>query len=223
MSDIINLTNISYLGIGALISILIAVCGLIFGTLFGIIGAVGKLSKKKLPKFLATVYVEVFRGTPMLLQILFIYLAIPVIFQAITSIRISPSPLLMGIIAISINSGAYATELIRSGIQSIEKGQTEAARSLGLSQSQTLRHIILPQAFKRIVPPMVSEFIVLVKDSSLVSVIGVYDLMKRARAIGATSYDVITPLIMAAVMYLMLTLTISYFARRLERRLQESD
>jgi polar amino acid transport system permease protein len=123
----------------------------------------------------------------------------------------------------TINSGAYSTELIRSGIQGVDKGQTEAARSLGLSQWQTMRFIILPQAFKRIVPPMVNEFIILIKDSSLCSAIGVYDLLKRSRAIGAVTYDVVTPLIIAACMYLAMTLVISKFARRLENKLNESD
>lgn len=221
--DTINWENIQYLGIGAGISLLIAVTALILGTILGIIGAIGKLSKKRLPRYLSTAYVEVFRGTPMLLQIVFFFVALPLLVKSITGVRWNPPAILIGIMAVTINSGAYSTELIRSGIQGIDKGQTEAARSLGLSQWQTMRYIILPQAFKRIVPPMVNEFIVLIKDSSLVSVIGVYDLLKRSRAIGARVYDVITPLILAAIMYLIMTLTISMFARRLERKLNESD
>jgi len=221
--DTINLENIKYLGIGAGISLFIAITALVFGTILGIIGAMGKLSKKRLLRYISTAYVEVFRGTPMLLQIIFFFVALPLLVKSITGVRWTPPALLIGIIAVTINSGAYSTELIRSGIQGVDKGQIEAARSLGLSQWQTMRYVILPQAFKRIIPPMVNEFIVLIKDSSLVSVIGVYDLLKRSRAIGAVTYDYVTPLIMAAVMYLMMTLTISMFAKRLERKLNESD
>ncbi len=221
--DTINWENIKYLGIGAGISLFIAVTALVLGTLLGIIGAMGKLSKKKLPRWISTAYVEIFRGTPMLLQIIFFFVALPLLVKSITGVRWSPPAILIGIIAVTINSGAYSTELIRSGIQGVDKGQTEAARSLGLSQWQTMRYIILPQAFKRIIPPMVNEFIVLIKDSSLVSVIGVYDLLKRSRAIGAQTYDVITPLILAAGMYLTMTLIISKIARNLERKLNESD
>lgn len=221
--ETINLDNLQYLAIGAGISLFIAICALIFGTVLGIFGAMGKLSKRRLPRILASTYVEIFRGTPMLLQIIFFFVAIPTLVKLITGVRWSPPPILMGIIAITINSGAYSTELIRSGIQGVDKGQTEAARSLGLSQWQTMRYIILPQAFKRIIPPLVNEFIVLIKDSSLVSVIGVYDLMKRSRAIGARTYDVVTPLLLAAGMYLIMTLTISRIAKRLETKLNESD
>ena len=221
--DTANLDNLEYLAIGAALSLFIAVMALIFGTLLGVVGAMGKLSKKRIPRYIATTYVEIFRGTPMLLQIIFFFVALPLLVKSITGVRWTPEPVFIGILALTINSGAYSTELIRSGIQGIDKGQTEAARSLGLSQWQTMRFIILPQAFKRIVPPMVSEFIVLIKDSSLVSIIGVYELMKRSRAIGARTYDAVTPLLLAGGLYLIMTLTISAFARRLERKLHESD
>lgn len=221
--DTISWDNLQYLVIGAGISLFIAVTALIFGTILGIIGAMGKLSKSRIARYISSAYVEVFRGTPMLLQIIFFFVALPLLVKSITGVRWTPPAILIGIIAVTINSGAYSTELIRSGIQGVEKGQTEAARSLGLSQWQTMRHIILPQAFKRIIPPMVNEFIVLIKDSSLCSVIGVYDLLKRSRAIGARTYDVVTPLLLAAGIYLIMTLIISRFARRLEMKLNESD
>ncbi|MDX1359480.1 MAG: amino acid ABC transporter permease [Clostridia bacterium] len=221
--DTLNADNLKYLAIGAGLSLFIAVLALIFGTLLGVIGAMGKLSKKWLPRSIASVYVEIFRGTPMLLQIIFFFVALPLLVKSITGVRWTPPPLLIGVLALSINSGAYSTELIRSGIQGVDKGQTEAARSLGLSQWQTMRYVILPQAFKRIVPPMVSEFIILIKDSSLVSVIGVYELMKRSRAIGARIYDAVPPLLVAGAMYLTMTLIISRFAKKLEVRLNESD
>lgn len=221
--ETINWENLKYLGIGAGISLFIAVMALIFGTILGIFGAMGKLSKNRFARSVSTAYVEIFRGTPMLLQIIFFFVALPLLVKSITGVRWTPPAIFIGILAVTINSGAYSTELIRSGIQGVDKGQTEAARSLGLSQLQTMLFIVLPQAFKRIVPPMVNEFIVLIKDSSLCSVIGVYDLLKRSRAIGAVTYDVITPLILAACMYLAMTLVISRFARRLENKLNESD
>ena len=129
----------------------------------------------------------------------------------------------MGTIAIAINSGAYSTELFRSAIQSVDKGQWEAAKTIGLTHKQTLREIILPQAFKRILPPYINEFIVLIKDSSLLSTIGAAELLQRADVLGAKFYNYLLPLLFATVAYLVMTLTISYFARRLERRLAESD
>ena len=126
-------------------------------------------------------------------------------------------------IALSINSGAYSTELIRSGIQGVDKGQWEACESIGLNYVQTMRYVILPQAFKRIIPPIVSEFITLVKDSSLISCIGVSELLLRTQVMGANFSNYLVPLMTAGVMYLAITLTISYFARCLERKLAASD
>lgn len=123
----------------------------------------------------------------------------------------------------SINSGAYSTELIRSGINGVDKGQWEAGMALGMSRSEIMKRLILPQAFKRIVPPMVSEFITLIKDSSLISTIGAIELLKSAQILGARYYNYIIPLLAASVMYLIMTITISIFANKLERRLSESD
>ena len=123
----------------------------------------------------------------------------------------------------SINSGAYSTELIRSGIMGVDKGQWEACEVLGLNYSQTMKLVILPQAFKRIVPPIVSEFITLIKDSSLISVLGATELLYSAQILGANTFNLIPPLLMSAVFYLIMTLTTSYFARKIERKLSESD
>ena len=129
----------------------------------------------------------------------------------------------MGTIAVGINSGAYTTELFRSAIQSVDKGQWEAAQTIGLSHRQTLQEIILRQAFKRILPPYINEFIVLLKDSSLLASIGAVELLHSADVLGAKFYNYLVPLLFATIMYLIMTLTISYFARKLERRLAESD
>jgi polar amino acid transport system permease protein len=215
--------NLTFLLGGAVVSLLLAIGALAMGLVFGTFGAMGRISKKKVVRGLATAYVEAVRGTPMLLQILFLFLGIPGLYNLITGNSMSPDPLLIGLIAMGINSGAYTTELIRSGIGSVPRGQLEAGRTIGLSYPKTMRYIVLPQAFKRIVPPLVSEFIVLIKDSSLVSVIGAAELLRRSRVLGSRYYNYMLPLLMATAMYLVMTLIVSMFARKLEARLKTSD
>ena len=211
------------LGRGALLTVELAVGALALGVVLGIIGALGRISRHSLPRWLATVYVEFIRGTPMLLQIMFLFIGVPMLYKMFTGTHMNFSPLVVGLLAMGINSGAYNTELIRAGIQGVDKGQMEAARSLGLSYGRAMRHVILPQAFKRIIPPMVSEFIVLIKDSSLVSTIGVLELMGGARALGTQYYNLLPFLLLASLVYLSLTMSVSVLARRLERRLSASD
>ncbi len=215
--------NMLYMLQGAGWSLLMATIALIFGILLGVLGASCKLSKNKFLRFIGNVYVEVIRGTPMLLQIMYLFLVIPQIYMIITGSPLRINVYLIGIIAISINSGAYCTELIRSGIVSIDKGQWEASKTLGLNHSQMMRYVILPQAFKQIVPPLVSEYITLIKDSSLVSVIGGIELLRSAQNLGNRYYAYLITLTLAGVYYLVMTLFISWIARKLERRLAESD
>lgn len=215
--------NITYMFLGALVSLALATGALIMGLFLGIVGAMGRISKNKIARTISTIYVESIRGTPMLLQILFLYLGVPNIIKSITGIPFLPDPFVVGLIAMGINSGAYTTELIRSGINAVDKGQFEAGRSLGLTYSQTMRHIILPQAFKNILPPLVSEFIVLIKDSSLVSVIAATELLRRSRVLGARYYNFTIPLIMASVFYIIMSLIISRLSQILETRLKVSD
>lgn len=215
--------NIQYLLQGAVMSIVVAVASLFFGTIFGILGAAAKMSKRKLLRTVGNVYVQIIRGTPMMLQILFFYLGGPVIWKFIFGRVFTPNPFIVGIIAVSINSGAYSTELIRSAIQSIDRGQWEASMALGLTHKQMMRLVILPQSFKRILPPFISEFITLIKDSSLLSSIGAVELLTAAKILGANYYNYIVPLCMASAIYLVMTMTISHFATKVERRLAESD
>ena len=184
---------------------------------------VEKISKNRILRCIGNVYVEIIRGTPMLLQILILFAVVPLIYMEITGERLVMNVFLIGVIAMGINSGAYVTELIRSGINGVDKGQWEACETLGLTRGQTMKLVILPQAFKRIVPPLVSEFVTLIKDSSLVSTIGVVELLKSAQVLGGNYADLMSPLIIAGVMYLIMTLSIAYLARHLERRLAESD
>ena len=201
----------------------LAVVILIAGTILGIIGAAMKLSRNKIVRAIAICYVEIFRGTPMMVQISIAYLAIPALVHAITKQYVRFDPLITGAVAMSLNSGAYSTETIRAGIISIDKGQWEAADTLGLSYRQKMTMIILPQAFKRLVPMMVNEFITLIKDTSLLSTIGVVELMKSSTTIGANYYSYLPPLFTASAIYLVTTLIISNLSKSLERRLAESD
>lgn len=223
LTEFLTQDNLIFMLQGAGLSLLLAAIAVCIGLMLGTLGAAAKLSKYKALRILGNVYVEVIRGTPMLLQILFFYLAVPMIVQSMTGERFNADPFICGLIALSINSGAYSTELIRSGIQGVDKGQWEACETIGMNYVQTMRYVILPQAFKRIIPPIVSEFITLIKDSSLISCIGVSELLLRTQVMGASYSNYLMPLVIAGFMYLMMTLTVSYFARRLERKLAASD
>ena len=221
--DFLTIDNLVFLVQGAGKSLLLAACALLFGLVFGVLGAAAKISKHKILRIIGNIYVELIRGTPMLLQILFLFIAFPVMIRSVTGTRFVPDPYVCGVIAMSINSGAYSTELIRSGIMGVDKGQWEACNVLGMSYSQTMRLVILPQAFKRIVPPIVSEFITLIKDSSLISTLGATELLYSAQILGANTFDLIPPLLCAAILYLIMTLATSYLARRIERKFALSD
>ena len=223
ISEIFSAQNIVFMLKGAWVSVLVAVCCVIFGTLLGVIAATCKISKNKFLHVISNVYVEVIRGTPMLLQLTFFFLGVPTFYRMITGSYLGMDPVVTGIIALSINSGAYTCELIRSAINSIDKGQWEAGKSIGLTNSQIMKRIILPQSFKIIVPPLANELIVLIKDSSLVSTIGAVELMKASTILGTQYFNFVLPLLGAGLVYLVLTLIISKLTSILERRLSESD
>lgn len=207
----------------AKLSLIIAVCSVFFGVLFGTLIAACKISRNKFLKGFATVYIDVIRGTPMLLQLMLFYFGLPMLFPKYGLMNFSTQVLITGVIGISFNSSAYSAELIRSGIESIDKGQWEAALSLGFSRRKTMKLIILPQAFKRIIPPMVSEFITLIKDSSLLSSFGAVELLMGAKTIGAKYYNYVIPLCMAGIIYLIMTSIVSFISRIVERKLNSND
>ncbi len=223
MSDIFTAENLTFLVQGAGVSLLLALGSVAIGCVIGILLAAAKLSHSKVLHVVANIYVELFRGTPMLLQILFFYLGVPVLYQRITGTRMSANPYLVGLLSLSFNSGAYQTELIRSGIQGVDKGQWEACETLGIGYRTMMKEIILPQAFRHIIPPLVSEFITLIKDSSLISNIGALELLYRAQVLGKKYYDYLDPLILAGILYLIMTVITSYFSKKLERRLAVSE
>ena len=203
--------------IGAGVTIQITVLSTAIGFVIGLIVGVARISHVRLLRMLAEVYVEFFRGTPLLVQIFLFYFALPVI----TGQRIDP--FIAAISACGINSGAYVAEIFRAGIQSIDEGQMEAGRSLGMTWLQTMRYIIVPQAFKRVIPPLGNEFIAMLKDSSLVSVIGFEELTRRGQLIIAKTYGSFEIWMSVAVIYLVMTLTISRFVAYLERRCRVHD
>ena len=203
--------------IGAGVTIQITVLSTAIGFVIGLIVGVARVSHVRLLRMLAEVYVEFFRGTPLLVQIFLFYFALPVL----TGQRIDP--FIAAISACGINSGAYVAEIFRAGIQSVDEGQMEAGRSLGMTWLQTMRYIIVPQAFKRVIPPLGNEFIAMLKDSSLVSVIGFEELTRRGQLIIAKTYGSFEIWMSVAVIYLVMTLTISRFVAYLERRCRVHD
>ena len=196
-------------------TLLIAFCAVIIGTILGCVFALMKISNKKLLNGIANVYTTVIRGIPLATQLMIFYF---VIFAPLGMNR-----LVVAIIAYGINSGAYCTEIFRSGIQGVDKGQTEAGRSLGLGKWQTLFKIVLPQAVKAVLPTYTSEFIVLIKETSVASFIAVMDLTKSGDMIRNATYNAWIPLLSCAVIYLILTLGLTKLFSLLEKRLAKSD
>ena len=196
-------------------TILIAVCAILIGTVLGCIFALMKISDSKILKFIAETYTTVLRGIPLATQLMIFYF---VIFAPL-----GLNKLLVAILAYGINSGAYCTEIFRAGIQSIDNGQTEADRSLGLSKRQTLFNIILPQAVKAVLPTYTSEFIVLLKETSVASFIAVMDLTKAGDMIRNATYNAWVPLLTCAVIYLILTCGLTNLFALLEKHLRKSD
>ena len=199
-------------------TLLLAFISVLIGCVIGAFVAIMRLSKNKVLNGIAAVYTEIIRDTPLLLQLYFFYFLLPDLLPAL---RLSKFACIA--IALIFNSGAYMSEIFRSGIQSIDRGQTEAARSLGLSSSQTMMRIILPQAFKNVLPAMCNEFVAITKETSLASTFYVGDLMTQYQTISGKTYLVIEPLIIIGVIYFVLTFTMSKLVSLLEKKLKEGD
>lgn len=200
---------------GIVTTIKISVLSIIFGTLVGILGALAKISDRFFVRAAANIYVEWIRNTPLLIQISFIYFGLGVFFNL--------SAVVASVAALSLFSGAYIAEIIRAGIQSIHKGQREAALSVGMTEVQTMFLVILPQAIRRILPPLAGQFISLIKDSSLVSVIAVTDMTYAAKNIVTITFRAFEVWLAIAVFYFLLSFLLSQAVRRLEMRLAKSD
>jgi len=200
---------------GALVTLQLTILSVVFGLIGGSLIGIIRLSHIAPLRWLARAYVDFFRGTPLLVQIFMIYFGLPAILQQLGS-TFTFDRLVAGVIALSLNSAAYIAEVVRAGIQSIEVGQSEAARSLGLSPVQTMRYVIFPQAFRRMIPPLGNEFISLLKDTSLVAVIGFEELFRKGQLIVADNYRAFEIYAGVAVVYLCLTLLSSQAFSQLE-------
>ena len=207
---------------GAGYTLLISLITVLFGAMFGSILFFMKTSKfhiwKIKPlKIIAVVYIEIIRGTPMLLQILIMYAGSKMFFG------IDLSPFTSAIIAIALNSAAYVSEIVRAGIEAVDKGQMEAARSLGMRKSTAMVLIVIPQAIKNILPAIGNEFVAIIKESSMASIIGVNELMFASKVVVGSTYSGLEPYIVAAGFYFIMTFTLGRIISLIERRMKKSD
>lgn len=201
--------------IGFVLTLKISVVSIIFAVLIGTVVGIARLSTEPVTKGISLAYVELIRNTPLLVQIYIIYFFVGSVLRL--------SPFVAGSAALAIFAGAYVGEIVRAGIQAIPRGQMEAARSLGMTYGEAMRHIILPQAFRQIIPPLAGQFISLIKDSSLVSVIALADLMFQGQQAVARTYYAFEVYFTVAFLYLVMTFAFSMATQYLERRLAVSD
>ncbi len=211
-------------------TLLVSVCAISLACVLAVIGALGRLSRNPIANGMATMYVSLIRGTPLLVQVYMWYLALPQIGRALEEYGLSGAQVYFtlpaipaGILALGVCYGAYMTETLRAGIQSIKIGQTEAAKALGMTNRQTMRRIIFPQALRVIIPPVSNEFIVMVKDSSLVSLMGVWELSYRAIKIGRRYFSSLEMLIMAALIYWVMCIILQTVQEKIERHMAKGE
>ena len=195
------------------------------GILIGTFAGVARVIHNKVINMLSGIYVDFIRGTPLLVQIFMIHFGLPPVLGLLfnNGQPIPLNPFISALSALSINSGAYVAEIIRAGIQSIDRGQMEAARSLGMTYRQAMRYVILPQALKRVIPPLGNEFIAMLKDSSLVSVIGMEELVRKAQIIITRTYRPTETWLEVALLFLVMTIPFTRIVAHLERRLKVDD
>lgn len=212
--DFESLNNIKYITAGILITLQYSLISVSIGFILGSLLTLCKISRMRYLQWFANIYTSIFRGTPVLVQLSIIYFGVP----SLTGFKISAFA--SGIIAFSLNSTAYLSETIRSGILSVDKGQFEAAKALGVGYWSMMADIIFPQALRNILPALINEIVDMVKETAIISMIGVADIMRRAQIVAAQEYDYFTPLIIAALSYYIVVLGLSTFAKYVERRLQ---
>lgn len=202
---------------GILVTLQLVVVALIFGFILGTLIALVKIMDNKVMRFLADAYTSIFRGTPLILQLMIIYFAVP----QLTGYDIPT--FLAGVLAFGLNSAAYISEIIRAGIQAVDKGQMEAAMALGIPYKPAMKDLILPQAMKNILPALMNEFITLTKESALVSTISYMDLMRRAQVVGSDIYRNFEPLLFVGLIYYLLVMGLTLIGKKLEKRLRQGD
>lgn len=198
-------------------TLIITAGGLFFGFILGAATGLMKLSRYKILSRIAGIYIETIRGTPLMVQVMFLYFGLPL------ALGMRIPPLTASIIAISVNAGAYIAEVVRGAVQSIEKGQVEAGRSIGLNRHQTMLYIIWPQAFRRMIPPLGNQFIISLKDTSLLVVIGMGELTRTGQEIIADNFRAFEVWLTVAIIYLIITRTLSYGLSYVEKRVSISE
>ena len=218
---------ISLIEQGMVCTLCLSALTVLFGFVLALLLALCRLGKLKVLNILASIYVEIFRATPMLVQLFIIY------YVVFADIKVLPGFKLFGfirfdrffpgVVALALNSGAYLSEIIRAGIQSIDAGQTEAARSLGMTQWQTMQMIVLPQAIKNILPAIANEFVTIIKESSICYTIGVQDIMSAVAAVKGATFSIAEPLVVATALYFCLTFPTSKIIQHFERRMRRGD
>ena len=198
---------------GAGLTIVITLIGLLIGFFLGALFGLLKLSPRFLLRKIAGIYVEIIRGTPLIVQVMFLYFGLPM------ALGMRIPPIAAGVVAIAINSGAYIAEIVRGAVQSIDNGQMEAGRSIGLTRGQTMLYIIWPQALKRMIPPLGNQFIISLKDTSLLVVIGVAELTRVGQEIIAVNFRAFEVWLTVGITYLIMTMVISWVLKKLETRM----
>ncbi|NLV59140.1 MAG: amino acid ABC transporter permease [Clostridiales bacterium] len=204
---------------GLQVTVIVSIVSIIFGTIIGFFTSLLSISKSRILRFISGVYIWVIRGTPMIVQAFIVYFGVPQVMQLMDpGFRISAD--VAGVITLSLNAGAYISEIFRGGINAVDKGQIEAARSLGLSASRTMLKVVLPQAIKISIPSMVNQFIIAVKDTSILSVIGLADLVNKAKVYVGKSYQFFATYILVAVYYLVVISILMAISKRVEKKFQ---
>lgn len=206
---------------GAGTTLFITVCGVFFGIIIGLVMALMKMGRNRVLRVIANVYIEALRGTPLYVQIFLWHFGVAsIIGELFFNGKFSFPILVTSVVVLSLNSGAYVAEIFRAGIQGVDKGQVEAARSLGMNHKQAMRFVILPQAFKLVIPPLGNEFVMLLKDTSLLAAIGLSEIMKRGQVYTSVHIEPFPTYVAVALVYLALTLTFTRLINWYERRLQ---
>ena len=208
---------------GTKYTILVSLVSLVVGFVLGLLICLMKMSNFKVLKLLSSAYVQILRGTPLFVQVVIIYFGLPQLGIDFPDIGPISSKFIAGAFALSINSSAYIAEIFRSGIQSVDKGQMEAARSLGMTEAKGMIYIVIPQAIKNILPAIGNEFVAVIKESSMASTIGVAEIMYAVNVVKGATWKSFEPLIVAAICYFTITFTLGRLLGILERRLKASD
>lgn len=211
---------------GTVVTIVLSLTTVLLGSLIGLFVVMLKMSDSKFLKSIANVYTNVIRGTPMLLQLFLWLYGFPMIGLSFSGLSFlggayGSREFITAVVALAINSGAYVSEILRGGLESVDKGQTEAGRALGLSRRETMFSIVIPQAVRTVLPGLGNEFVTMIKESSIVSTVGVFDVMYTSNIVQASTYSIFEPLIIVGVIYFVLTYTLSNLMRRLEKRLNK--